>query len=165
MRVPPQVLGGIIPPISYLTRLDAYALMSLVFLLLATSMHAAIGFVINDCNADGDCTFRPVGLTTSATSTLDGTFMWSYVGLWLLANLLYIIAVYRRRWRQRHAFSTAVAKNAGFVPASVVQSSLEWYAAVLDQPDFMPMSSFDRNTTIAAGVGQHGVQLTVSDHV
>ena len=37
-----QVLAGTVPPISYLTALDTYTLISLVFLLLATAMPALL---------------------------------------------------------------------------------------------------------------------------
>ena len=47
-----QVLAGTVPPISYLTLLDWYALCSLGFLLLATFMHAALGFLTSGCDDD-----------------------------------------------------------------------------------------------------------------
>jgi len=122
-----QVLAAIMPPISYLTRLDGYALISLGFLLLATAMHAAIGYVIDDCDAHGDCTFGPRGFTASHAKTLDAACFLSYALLWLLSNALYLLSCFRRRWIQRRAFSTASAKKAGFVPAKVVVPPRAWY--------------------------------------
>ena len=82
------MLANTVPPISYLTRLDAYAFGSLLFLLLATTMHAVIGYLIDDCDIEARCTFGPSGLTQAAAKAIDGTFLWVYVGSWILFNAL-----------------------------------------------------------------------------
>ena len=122
-----QVLAGIVPPISYLTRLDVYALASLAFLLLACAMHATIGYLIDDCDLEDICTFHPKRLTNAGARTLDYAFLGVYLGAWLSANVLYCLSVLRRLRRGRTAFSLANAKSQGFVPAQVAAAPRPWY--------------------------------------
>jgi len=124
-----QVLAGTVPPISYLTRIDAYALGSLAFLLLATAMHAIIGFLIDDCDTPGgidECAFRS-GFNMHSIRTLDAVFLWAYIGVWLTANALYVMSVRRQLWRGNQAYSLAHAKARGFVPALIEKVAVEWY--------------------------------------
>ena len=54
-----QVLSAMEPPVSYLTLLDYYSLACVCLLMLATLSHAAVGFLLDDCDlVTGDCQFR-----------------------------------------------------------------------------------------------------------
>ncbi|KAL1495269.1 hypothetical protein AB1Y20_017129 [Prymnesium parvum] len=110
-----QVLAGTVPPISYLTRLDAYALGSLGFLLLATAAHAALGFLSQHCE---QCSF----------ARADAAAMWAWGGAWLAANALYAAAVRRMGARARRTFSLRHAARRGFRRADVSRLDVkEWY--------------------------------------
>ena len=123
-----QVLAGTVPPISYLTRLDAYALGSLFFLLVATAMHATIGYMVDFCGDDGNCSFDVAGMVNANARTIDNIFFYSWLGLWVIANIVYTISVKARLERGRAQFSLANAKARGFAPAEVPRlDSKEWY--------------------------------------
>jgi hypothetical protein len=51
-----QVLASEVPPIAYLTLLDAYTIGVLSFLVLSLALHAVMGFALFDCdNPTGAC--------------------------------------------------------------------------------------------------------------
>jgi len=122
-----QVLATIVPPISYLTRLDVYAMLSLAYLLLATVMHAALGFIIADCDADGDCTFNLSGFGPADAVHVDRVFLYTYIGTWIFSNLFYGYGVNQRRWKQRANYSPEHAKEKGYQKAQVIMAPPEWY--------------------------------------
>jgi hypothetical protein len=124
-----QVLAGTVPPISYLTRLDVYAFGSFAFLLIATCMHACIGWLIDNCNADGDCIFE-VGLTQLNARTIDRAFLVAFLSLWLVFNLLYTISVLRHLHRARACFSLANANANDFAVAAIMPPGKAWYDAL-----------------------------------
>ena len=146
-----QVLAGTVPPISYLTRLDAYALGSLFFLLLATAMHAVIGFMIDYCDDNGLCTFFIARFSNGDARATDSVFLWTWIGTWFFSNLGYAVSVVRRLERGRSAFSITNARQKGFAPAEVPKmDEMEWYE---EQPaDRDAGSSEKQHTPLTAGV-------------
>ena len=59
---------------------------------------------------------------------VDVALLYAFVGLWLSANLLYALSVYRRLWRGRRAFSQQHARAHGFLPADVSTAPTMWCA-------------------------------------
>ena len=126
-----QVLAGSMPPISYLTRLDVFAFISFAFLVLATAMHATIGWLVEDCDADGDCTFF-LGLVRAHALTIDRACLFSFLALWLVANAIYTAVTLKFMRRSKESFSLANAQAHGFEKAVVVRPAPQWYDSIYD---------------------------------
>jgi len=129
-----QVLAGSIPPISYLTRLDVYALGCLAFLAMSTAMHGFIGFIIDACDANGECTFFFNSFDNSSAHELDVIFLITWSTAWVAANFLYAYTVRRRMVQARNAFSIKNAQSSGFQMATFMEGEAEkeWF----DQSSF-----------------------------
>jgi hypothetical protein len=122
-----QALAGGVPPIAYLTRLDAYALLCFAFLLLSTVMHGCLGFLVDSCDVYANCSFHPPRLTQHGAARVDSAFCSAFLALWVLSNCAYAASVARLLRRSRAAFSLANAQAKGFAPAHIAAHEPKWY--------------------------------------
>jgi len=109
------VISDLTPNLSYLTMLDIYALACVGQLFLAVSLHAAVGFLFEDCDTlSGDCKFRFLTYTANSSFVLgdwmpeayacDYYMLGCHLAIFFGFNFWYALRVAQIRWRIRHRF-------------------------------------------------------------
>mmetsp|Transcript_23363 Transcript_23363/g.42612 ORF Transcript_23363/g.42612 Transcript_23363/m.42612 type:complete len:524 (+) Transcript_23363:67-1638(+) len=139
-----QVLAQDLPPISYLTFLDRYALLGVSFLLLATLMHAALGFMMWDCDAFGFCEYYEhlqVGMVEAYQ--IDNVMLIVWVFLWTWYNAYKIAETYWKMDCNARLLDPENVKRKGFEVGSLSEGSMIEHE-YLPMPVYSPIHRLPR---------------------
>ena len=123
-----QQTASLLPPVAYLTLLDWYTLLCICFVTLSLLVHAIFGFLIFDCDTlTGDCTFCTGGTQMGTMYDFDLAALYAFLGLWIVANAVYVIFALRfSRGLTRHV-TKEVAHRLGFSEAVFVRRKAAWW--------------------------------------
>ena len=128
-----QALSSSRPPVAYLTLLDWYTLLVIIFLFFALTCHGAIGHLIFDCDTlSGDCTFRSnddAGEADhhAALESVDRISFYVFLGVWLLINAAYLLFVIARTRYINSKVNIESATKLGYQRALFIRRRAGWY--------------------------------------
>jgi hypothetical protein len=86
------VLVAMLPPLSYVTTLDAYVLVSFVLILLVTVCHSILPHLIIKMTDNSPLTMPPLTFDLEASLiNADNISFWAFLGLMVLFNFVYFV--------------------------------------------------------------------------